>query len=191
MEYSLRFLFAVVLCFGASSVSARRINITMLDNCRDLGDEKPQAYLTKVSYHIDPEDGLCDKVHCTLKIETLDSSDLELFIELFKCEGIGMDTPCNDAPTTHTELLTCERLMNDDSGPWHMFTSVMEDDTKCGKKTGEFELEFMRLRLEHLVKYLDVYDSTYNTFRLKMYFKSTGTNALRGCGELDFTLLAI
>lgn len=182
---------ACVLCFGASTVSARRVNITFLDNCSDLGDEKPVVYLYNVKYHIDSEDGLCDIVHTHLNITTLDPDPLELEMTLYKCTESNMEEPCKNNPTVHEELLTCERLMNDDSGPWHMFTSVMEDDLKCGKKMGEFELSFARLRLEHLMKYLDVYDAEFNTFRLKMYFKSVKEQALRGCGELDFALLPL
>lgn len=178
-----------LLCFGASSVSARLINITYLNNCQDLGDEKPTVYVTDVDYHISETDGLCDMVHTTLHITTLDPEPLELDMTLYKCEESNMKEPCVANPTVHGELLDCERLKNDDSGPWHMFTSVMDDEYKCGNKLGELKLEFARLKLEHLIKYLDVYDANFNTFRLKMYFKSTATNALRGCGEIDFTLL--
>lgn len=57
-----------LLCFGASSVSARLINITYLNNCQDLGDEKPTVYVTDVDYHISETDGLCDMVHTRLCI---------------------------------------------------------------------------------------------------------------------------
>lgn len=193
MAVNLQLLVVVViatLCFGASSVSARLVNISYLNNCQDLGDEKPVVYVTEVGYHID-DAGYCDSVKMTLKITTLDPEPIEMIMTLFKCEGEDMGSLCRDNPTEHTEMLTCDRLLNDDSGPWHMFTSVMEADQVCGKQVGEFELQFARLRLEHLMKYLDVYDSTFKSFRLKMYFKSTMTNELRGCAELDFNLLPI
>lgn len=180
-------LAVAALCLGASTVSARNINITMLANCRDMATD-PVAYFTAVDYHYSDEDGLCDQVHADVVITTRDPSPLNLYMTLFKCEEKGMTVPCEQNPTEHEELMTCERLMNDDSGPWHMFTSVMEDDFKCGRKMGTIKLEFARLRLEHLMKYLDVYDSKYNSFSLKMNFFSTSTNLVRGCGELDFTL---
>lgn len=179
------------LCFGASTVSARNINITLLDNCRDLVDESPVVYITDVSYHIAEEDGLCDKVHTTIAVTTRDPSPLLLIMTLYKCEEVNMEGPCLSNPTIHEEILTCERLMSDYDGPWGMFTTVMEDEFKCGRRIGEMQLEFARLRVEHLLKYLDVYDATYNTFRLKMYFQSTSTEKVRGCGELDFTLNAL
>lgn len=180
----------VVLCLGAQSVSARLINITYLNNCQDM-TEQPVVYVKDIEYHISEADGTCDMVHTTLMITTRDPSPLMLTMTLYKCEDSNMATSCMGSPTEHEELLDCDRLKNDDSGPWHMFTNAMPEEYKCGNKEGELKLDFARLKLEHLIKYLDVYDKTYNTFRLKMNFISTGTNSLRGCGELDFALLPI
>lgn len=178
---------AFVCAFG--SATARRVNITYLDNCQDMGGEQPLAYLTHVDYHID-EDQLCDMVHAGLKITTVDTEPLLLKMTLFKCEDAGMPNSCKENPMVHEEFLDCHRLLHDDSGPWHMFTSAM-DEGQCGDVIGEFPLSFARLRLEYLIKYLDVYDAAWNTFRLEMYFKSTKENAMRGCAELDFVLLAV
>lgn len=181
-------LLVIVLC--GSKVSGRQVNITYLGNCQDI-DVKGEAtvFLRNVDYHI-TDDGTCDIVHGQLDITTVDAEPVELVMSLFKCQEKNMATPCTLNPTVHEELLNCDRLMNDDSGPWHMFTSAM-DDGQCGDKIGLFVLSFARLRLEHLMKYLDVYDADYNTFRLKMLFTSTLTNTVRGCGELDFSLLAL
>lgn len=181
----------VILSFGSQSVSARLINITYMGNCQDMGGEVPTVFVTDVDYHISEVDGTCDKVHTTMKITTNDPSPLVLTLTLYKCEASKMNGPCLNNPSDHEEYLTCERLKNDDSGPWHMFTSAMPKGYECGDKEGEFKLEFARLRLEHLIKYLDVYDSNMNTFRLKMLVRNSGTNILRGCGELDFALLAM
>lgn len=173
-----------------SSVAARRVNITVLDNCKDLDPhEKPSAYLTAVDYHID-EGGYCDIVHGNVAITTVDPEPLLLNMTLFKCEELGMKEPCLGSPTYHIESLDCERIMNDTSGPWHMFSSGM-DSGQCGDLIGHFPLSFARLRLEYLMKYLDVYDALWNTFRLKMYFESTRDNVVRGCLELDFELLPL
>lgn len=180
----------LILVFQCSSIDARRINITNLDNCRHLVDERAVVYATKVDYHVSEEDGLCDQVHMRLKIETVDPADLHLMMTLYKCEEATPAEFCSSNPTFHEEYLDCTRLIEDDTGPWHMFTSAMDPDYTCGKKSGEIEMTFMRFKLEHLMKYLDIYDSSYSHFRLKMYFKSTGTNALRACGDLDFSLLA-
>lgn len=161
-----------------------------MGNCQDVSEE-PAVYFGDVTYHISEVDGLCDQAHIALIITTIDPAPLQMTMTLFKCEESNMAGPCLGNPTMHEELLDCERLKNDDSGPWHMFTSVMEDDYTCGLKNGEIQLEFARLKLEHLIKYLDVYDKTFNTFRLKMYFKSTSTDSLRGCGELDFSLVTV
>lgn len=186
--------FALVLtilaCFGSTSVFARTVNITFLDNCSDLDNEKPTAYLDKVDYHYADGDGTCDQVHGDLHVITVDEEPLELFMTLFKCDDPNMGSNCRDNPDNHEELLDCHRLMNDDSGPWHMFTSAMEEG-QCGDKVGVFTLTFARLRLEHLIKYLDVYDKSFHSFRLRMYFKSTMTKSLRGCAELDFQLLSM
>lgn len=174
----------------ASSVAARRVNITLLDNCQDLDPhEKPTAYLTTIDYHID-EGGYCDIVHGNVAVTSVDTDPLELNMTLYKCEEPGMKTPCMESPTYHIESLDCERLMNDTSGPWHMFTSGM-DEGQCGDLIGNFPLSFARLRLEYLMKYLDVYDASWNTFRLKMYFESTRDKIIRGCIELDFELMAL
>lgn len=178
----------LVVCFCGSPVSARRVNITYLGNCQDLDTSAATVFLRDVDYHL-ADDGTCDIVHGKLDVTTVDADPIELVMTLFKCPEANMATACSLNPTVHEELLNCDRLMNDDSGPWHMFTSAM-DDGQCGDKIGLFTLSFARLRLEHLMKYLDVYDADYNTFRLKMFFKSTMTNTVRGCGELDFTLQA-
>lgn len=177
----------LAIWLSASCVSARRINITMLDNCRDM-TELPAAYLQNVSYHYDPEDGLCDQVHGDIVITTLDMDNFELIMTLYKCEEKNLDTLCTSNSVTHIEVLDCHRLMNDDSGPWHMFTQAMEGG-QCGEEIGVFGMTFARLRVEHLMKYLDIYDATYNSFRLVMNFMSTSNLKTRGCGELDFTLL--
>lgn len=176
----------IIGCFQSSLVSARQINITYLENCKDVDSHTATAYLREVDYHI-TEDGTCDIVHCKVEFTTLDTEPYALVMSLFKCPEAFMKTSCLDNPTIHEELLDCERLMNDDSGPWHMFSSAL-DGGQCGDQIGMFEMNFARLRLEHLIKYLDVYDANFNTFRLKMNFKSTLTGQVRGCADLDFTL---
>lgn len=176
----------VITVFFFSPTSARRVNITYLDNCKDEDSKKAAVFVRDIDYHV-LEDGSCDIVHCKVEITTLDPEPLNLLMTLFKCSQTDMGAPCQANPTNHEEMLNCDRLMNDDSGPWHMFTSAMEGG-QCGDKIGVFGMSFARLRLEHLMKYLDVYDANYNTFRLKMNFMSTMTNQVRGCGELDFTL---
>lgn len=182
-------ILAALICCSIGGATARRVNITYLDNCQDMGNEEPLVYLTHVDYHID-EEQMCDMVHAGLKVTTIDTEPTLLTMTLFKCEEAKMTTSCKENPVVHEELLDCYRLLHDDSGPWHMFTSAM-DEGQCGDQIGVFPLSFARLRLEHLMKYLDVYDATWNTFRLEMYFKSTKENAMRGCGELDFVLMAV
>ena len=168
------------------SAYGRLVNITTLDNCQDEPSNTATVFVRDVSYHV-TEDGTCDIVHCSIDVTTVDTEPLELEMTLFKCPERGMTGPCLANPTKHDELLDCDRLMNDDSGPWHMFTSAMEDG-QCGDKVGVFGMSFARFKLEYLMKYLDVYDASFNTFRLKMKFMSTQTKRMRGCGELDFTL---
>lgn len=175
-----------LVIIAVSSVAARQVNITYLDNCVGEDSHTATVFLRDVVYHI-LEDGSCDIVHSRVDIQTVDADPYELVMTLYKCEQSNMKEPCLDNPTVHEEMLNCDRLMNDASGPWHMFTSAMEGG-QCGDVVGIFEMSFARLKLEHLIKYLDVYDANFNTFRLKMYFKSTLTQQLRGCGELDFTL---
>lgn len=189
MSPNLGLVLAVFACCALTTVSARRVNITFLDNCQDHMDKNPTAFVQDVSYHFE-EDGTCDQVHTDLHVITVDEEPLELILTLYKCEQLGMGTACVDNPVVHEELLDCHRLLHDDSGPWHMFTSSMKEG-QCGDKIGVFQLSFARLRLEYLMKYLDVYDSNFHTFRLQMYFKSTLTKSLRGCGELDFELLPV
>lgn len=182
---SLTVNFLVIICALLNSASARQVNITYLNNCKDQDSHTATAYLRDVDYHI-TDDGTCDIVHSKVEITTVDTEPYMLVMTLYKCPGY-LTTPCLDSPTTHEELLDCDRLMNDDSGPWHMFTSAMEGG-QCGDAVGMFGMSFARLKLEHLIKYLDVYDANYNSFRLKMNFKSTSTGQVRGCGDLDFTL---
>lgn len=184
---SIQLTLCLVALLSIGGTFARQVNITYLDNCPGAGaNGDATVYVTDVNYHF-MEDGTCDIVHSMIHITTVDTEPIALEMTLYKCPGLNLNGPCLESPTVHEELLDCDRLMNDDSGPWHMLTSAM-DDGQCGDKTGSFPMNFARFKLEYLMKYLDVYDANFNTFRLKMNFKSTLTNTLRGCGELDFTL---
>lgn len=177
-----------VLVFGqlATPVAARHVNISLLANCDDTIDHAP-VYLTKVWYEMGPEN-LCDTIHATFHVATIDLAPNELSMVLYKCPGGHIEDPCFDNPTEHVEHLDCDRFVNDDTGPWHMFSSSMSG-SHCGDEMGDFELNTSRLRIEYLIKYLDIHDDDYHRFRLRMYFRSTGTDEARGCAHVDFYLV--
>lgn len=125
-------LFLIVCAHSVSHTSARLINITYLDNCHDDHSPGSTVFVRNVDYHYG-DDGMCDMVHADLDVQTVDMEPLELVMTLYKCTEIEKIDSCFENPTYHDELLDCERLTNDSSGPWHMITAAM-DDGKCGEK---------------------------------------------------------
>lgn len=169
-----------------ATVAARVINITHLFNCEDTAFDAP-VHLTEITYELDA-DKLCDTVHGKFDVKSVDTMPKELLMVLYMCEGGSIEEPCLQNPTEHSETIDCERFVTDDSGPWHMFAVGMKG-TKCAEEVGSFELFYSRLKLDHLIKYLDIHDDQYTRFRLRMYFGSQQTGMARGCANVDFNLV--
>lgn len=180
---------ALILCivFIASSTSARIVNMTRLANCDDHGTTIP-VYLISVSYDRDPATGICNTIHAKFNSTTEDKSDAIWKLYFYRCPaGDAMLAKCDSNPTVHEEAVNCKRFIEDDSGPWHFFASAMNG--KCGHEIGTFALDYQSLRMENLINYLDVTDSKYSRFHLKMEYKNGITRNTRACAELDFNLV--
>lgn len=169
-----------------AGTEARQVNLTRLDNCEEYGQTAP-VHLTSVRYDINPDTGVCDVIHGEFSVKTIDTAPKVLFMTLFKCAPDSTGK-CLANPTTHEEAMDCKRFVEDDAGPWHMFSSSMSG-SKCGEEMGEFTLDYSRLKVEHLINYLDIQDDQYSRFMLKMNFMSTTTQESRGCGEVEFNLV--
>lgn len=176
----------LVACLSSGAVEARQVNLTNMNNCREYGISSP-VHLTSLRYDVNPETGLCDMIHGEFTVMTVDTAPTHLIMTLFKCPA-DSEGSCESNPTTHEEHIDCERFVSDDSGPWHMFSSSMSG-SKCGEETGQFSLDYSRLKVEHLINYLDIHDDQFSKFQLKMNFLSTATGTPRGCAEIEFNLV--
>lgn len=110
-------------------------------------------------------------------------------MKVFKCPADSVG-PCTSNPIVHQELVDCKRFIEDDSGPWHMFSSSMSG-SKCGEAMGEFTFDFSSLKMEYLVKYLDLDDRSYSRFHIQMDVIDAITNELWSCGDMHFDLVDI
>lgn len=177
----------VIVCLNLPGATARHINITFFDNCPDTN---APVSVRDIKYHFSDEDGLCDRVHATVDIATIDTEPYLLNMTLYRCADVNLVEPCLSDPMSFTELLDCDRLWNDENGPWSMIAYSM-DGGVCGDATGVFSMTFARLKVEHLMAYLDIHDDTYNFFKMKLDFQSTLTSETRACSEWDFALIAV
>lgn len=178
----------LVLCISSAATAERLVNLTHLDNCEEHGQTKT-AHLTSVSYEINSNTGMCNTIHGKFRVKNIDTNPRILIIKFFKCPADNMG-PCNSNPIVHEESMDCKRFVEDDSGPWHMFSSSMSG-SKCGEAAGDFTLDYSSLKLEHLVKYLDLNDRTYSRFRLVMDYIDAKTRETWGCSDIHFDLVDI
>lgn len=181
-------LLLLVLCFCCTATEARRVNLTLLDNCEEVGRTAP-VDLTSVRYEINPESGLCDVMHGEFTVQTVDTGSNDLEMTLFRCPA-DAPMPCTMNPVVHKEYLNCKRFVEDSSGPWHMFSESMSG-SKCGEEAGQFTLDYSSLKIEHLINYLDITDDQFSKFQLKMNFVSETTGQPRGCGTVHFDLVQL
>lgn len=180
----------LILVLSCASVRASRLlNITHLENCQEFENDAV-VVLQTINYHVDPETGLIDTVHGDFRVKAGDRKRRVITITLFKCADTASDEKCMSNPTDHVEVLGCDRLQNDDSGPWAMFGKAIAG-ANCGTQPGVFSLEYSSLKLKNLIKYLDIHDEDFGRFRLRMYFHSTQTQSIRACLDLDFKLVNV
>lgn len=178
---------SVLLCLGYAT-EARHVNLTKLDNCVESGRTAP-VHLTSVTYELNPASGVIDVIHAQYSVKTPDLADNHLIMRLYKCPADFVGT-CNLNPTIHEEPMPCERFVQDSTGPWHMFSSSMSG-SKCGDEVGDFTLDYSSLKTENLIKYLDIHDDQYSRFHLEMDFISQSTMKSRGCGAVEFDIVAL
>ena len=77
-------------------------------------------------------DGICDTIHGTYIVRTIDTLPKEILLTIYQCPNDSTGT-CNDNPQEYHEKLHCERFHGDDSGPWYMISSAMRG-SKCGEE---------------------------------------------------------
>lgn len=163
------------------------LTITNLENCQEYGDAAAVT-MTTVEYHKDPVTGTSPTVHGTFLVKSGDFKPRILTITLYKCKDPASNEPCQENPVVYEETLDCDRLIGDDSGPWAMFSRAIAR-SNCGQSTGEFSMDYSTMKLQHLMKYLDIHDNEWGRYRLRIYFHSTQTNSIRACFDLDFKLV--
>lgn len=183
-----KILACVLVGIFVNTCSANRVlNLTNLENCKEFGDE-PTVLLKGVTYHVIPETGISDTVHGEFIVKSGEHFERKLTLTLFKCSANPQATEhCQENPTYHEEILSCDRLIGDSSGPWAMFSEAIAG-ANCGKDEGVFSMDYSTLKLDNIIKYLDIYDSEFGRFRMRMHFWSVRGNSLRACTDLDFTL---
>lgn len=176
------------LCLSCVSTEARTVNLTHLDNCLQHGQSR-NAHLISVSYELDADTGICNTIHAKFNVTEIDTNPRIWKMTIFKCPA---DTTgfCNSNPTTHEELVDCKRFIEDDSGPWHMFSSSMSG-SKCGEAIGTFSLDYSSLKLDHLVKYLDLDNRDYSRFRIEMDVLDAYSRETWTCGDMHFDLVDV
>lgn len=179
-------IIGLVLC-GTCAESLHLVNLTGLSNCADEG-LNPVAFLTEVRQEINPDNGICDAIHGKYNFTKVVPGTRVMQITVYKCP-MEPKGPCTENPTFHEELLDCNRLLEDDSGPWHMYTSAMSG-SKCGEEIGEFTLDYSSLRIDHLVKYLDIDDDVYRRFSMRTH-TFLETKEVVACVDMDFDLLKV
>lgn len=165
-------------------------NLTALANCEDES-LNPLAYFIEVRPEIDPDTGICIAMHAVYNWTKLATGPRLLQIDLYKCrKDLESQGPCLDNPTHYEELLDCKRLVEDSSGPWHMYTSSMEG-SKCGEEIGVFKMDYSILKIDHLVNYLDIDDDQYRRFRIRTHFVDLDSRDVVACVYFDFDLLKV
>lgn len=186
----LHYLIGVFCLFLVQSSKADRLlNITLLENCKGTSDLS-EVSLRQIDYHIDPATGLCDTVHGEFAVKAGESGARILTMTLYRCpnpttEQIGA---CEDNATEHVEVVDCKRLTSDDSGPWAMFAKAIAD-ANCGRDVGVFSMDYSTLKLNHLMNYLDIHDTGFAQYRLRMVFIGEQNKQLRACLDMDFQLV--
>lgn len=179
---------AVVLGLSSAVESLHLVNLTSLTACDDPGMD-PAGYITESRPEINPDNGLIVAFHAKFNFTRVLSGPRTLRMTFFKCAKDTMG-PCNENPTVHEEVLDCLRFTEDASGPWHMFSTAMSG-SKCGDVVGQFTLDFSALKIDHLVKYLDVDDEQFRRFRLKTHFIDIDSGDDVGCNDIQFDLLKV
>lgn len=186
-------IFVLNLLFFSSALSRvasaeHLINLTRMANCDEL-TEKPIAYVIEARPEMDPVTNLIKAYHAKFNWTKVDTGPRIVTMIIFKCPKGSMGS-CISNPTVHQETLSCKRFMEDDSGPWHMYSSSMSG-SKCGDEVGTFSFDFTSLKIDHLIQYLDVNDEQFRRFRINIIFESVETLATIACGHLEFELLKI
>lgn len=177
----------IVACLSVTPSYARLLNITNMENCQEYKDAAV-VQLKTVKFHVDPATGVCDTVHGDFVVKAGDDMPRILIMTLFKCPDPMSSEICLSNPTKHEETLGCDRLTGDDSGPWAMFSEAIKN-ANCGKNAGVFSLDYSTLSLNNLMNYLDIHDSDFGRYRMRMYFHSTQTDSIRACLDVDFKLI--
>lgn len=165
----------------------RVLGITNVENCREFESEAV-VQLQKVTYHVDPETGVSDTVHGEFNVRAGDTQPRILTMTLFKCADPTSTEVCLSNPTVREEVLGCDRLIGDETGPWAMFSQAIAG-SNCGKEVGVFSMDYSTLRLNNIINYLDIHDTDFGRYRMRMYFHSTQTDSIRACVDLDFRLV--
>lgn len=170
-----------------SAVQANRVlTITNLQNCPEFLDDVV-VLLGPITYHTDPETNARDTVHGEIEVKRGgDNLTRILTMTLYKCPDPSSDEPCLSNPTVDVENITCHRVVNDDSGPWNLFSNAVQKMGSCGEDVGVFSLEYSTLKLQSIINYLDPHDTDFGRYRLRMHYHSTQTNSVRFCMDMDF-----
>lgn len=178
--------FALVLClYHGTCDAARHVNITHFDNCEEFGKTVPM-YFTDVSHWVDNATGVFNTVHGNLNV-TIPSMAGIYAMTISKC-GQNTTGACTSNSVVVEEPIDCERFRHDDSGPWHMFSSSNANST-CFEKAGIYSIDYTSLKLEHLVRYLDIHDDEFPRFRIRIHFITPKTRQTLACFNMDFYIL--
>lgn len=119
---------------------------------------------------------------------TANHAETELVMAFYKCAK-GSTGVCNENESQFVEQVNCQRFLEDDTGPWHMFAPAMDERNVCAEIQGQYRITNATLYQKHLEKYMKIEQGHY---RVKALYHLPGEDFsirnLRGCVELDFDI---